>query len=353
MILHVPTNSPMDSYPQDYFPQGDSKTAHWYSLERGLDKGKKLFYYDYQNSEQPEQTFLFVHGNPENSYTYRHIRDELIASGKPMRIIAMDHIGFGLSDQADFEMVDMHHSANVLQLVEYLELTNITLIVHDWGGPIGVGAFIKQSSRVKNLLVMNTTIFPMPKEGFTYTTYPFRYFTWSMLALLVPEKLWGGVAAGVVCHASPNGFFPLAKILLKHIYLYASNKLKKDSPEYVFSQALRSPANAKSSMRNLKQTPVWGYGYQYVDAKYGKQNNSSYYRDMQAMVVNEWGADSDFKTIGFFGQWDPCGKDQVIDQWQQALPRMSDNTYKYTDVGHFIEEYKGVEMAQALINKLY
>lgn len=349
MQLHIPSNTPMRTYPQDYFPEGKIETAHWYTLERGLDKDKKLFYYDYQNSDSPEQTYLFVHGNPENSYTYRHIRDELIASGKPMRIIAMDHIGFGLSDQADFEMVDMHHSANVLQLVQHLELTNITLIVHDWGGPIGVGAFIKESQRVSNLLVMNTTVFPMPKEGYTYTNYPFPFLAWSMMSFLVPLKLWGGVAAGVVSHASPNGVFGLTKMLLKHLYLYGTKKLVPNSPEYVFSEAMRTQNNAASSLRNLKQTPVWGHGYQYHDAKYGKQNNASYYRDMQKMVSEEWGNKENMSVIGFFGQWDPCGKDEVIAQWQQALPQMNKNTFKFVDIGHFIEEYKGKEMALELL----
>ena len=52
---------------------------------------------------------------------------------------------------------------------------------------------------------------------------------------------------------------------------------------------------------------------------------------------------------GFFGQWDACGKDSVINQWQKALPQIQENCYKFSDVGHFIEEYKGPEMAEAIL----
>ena len=108
------SNSPLQDPPADYFPVGSD---NWFLIPEGKDAGKQMFYYDYSTAPgQPEAIVVFVHGNPESSYTYRHIRDSLIESGKPLRIIAMDHIGFGLSDQATFEMVEIHHSENLLQL---------------------------------------------------------------------------------------------------------------------------------------------------------------------------------------------------------------------------------------------
>ncbi len=52
---------------------------------------------------EPDETIVFVYGNPESSYTYRRIRDVLAVSSRPLRMIAMDQIGFGFSDQASFE----------------------------------------------------------------------------------------------------------------------------------------------------------------------------------------------------------------------------------------------------------
>ena len=156
----VLTNTPLENPPVDYCPAG---SQCWFKIPEGRDAGKTMFYYDHiVGNGEPEATVVFVHGNPECSYTYRFIRDALINSGRPLRLIAMDHIGFGLSDQASFEMVDMHHSANLLQWVRHLDLQEVSLVVHDWGGPIGVGTFAEDPGRIRNLLVMNTTIFPMP-----------------------------------------------------------------------------------------------------------------------------------------------------------------------------------------------
>ncbi len=122
MILN--SNTSLLKPPEDYCPQGSDQ---WFTIPEGYDAGKKIFYYDYVVGDaEPNSTIVFVHGNPESSYTYRHIRDSLIASGESARLIAMDHIGFGLSDQATFEMIDMHHSANLLQLIKHLDLTDVT-----------------------------------------------------------------------------------------------------------------------------------------------------------------------------------------------------------------------------------
>jgi pimeloyl-ACP methyl ester carboxylesterase len=77
---------------------------------------------------------VFVHGNPESSYPYRHVRDRLLQARACVRVIGVDHVAFGLSDQATFEMVDMHHARNLTQLVRHLDLRDVTLVVHDWGG---------------------------------------------------------------------------------------------------------------------------------------------------------------------------------------------------------------------------
>ena len=110
------SNSPLQDPPADYFPAGSD---NWFSIPEGKDAGKQLFYYDYTTGPgELKTTEVLVRGNPESSYTYRHIRDSLIEAGKPIRIIAMEHIGFGNSDQATcemVEMVEMHHSKNLLQ----------------------------------------------------------------------------------------------------------------------------------------------------------------------------------------------------------------------------------------------
>ena len=351
----IDSNTPLRQPPTDYCPPG---SGHWFTLPEGRDAGKKLFYYDHrcggsEVGETAAATVLFVHGNPESSYTYRHIRDDLMASGKPLRLVAMDHIGFGLSDQADFEMVDMHHAANVLQLVRHLDLRDLSLVVHDWGGPIGVGALIEDEWRVRDLLVMNTTIFPMPATGLTYTNYPLPWLPWASTPRLIPDALWGGVAGYVVSHAAPQGNLSFLSGVAAYLLKHGLRRIEPGTPEYVWAEALRTPANARSSKRNVRQTPVWGHGYTYTDARHGPQDNREWYRRMQAEVPARWGAAGrNIPVRGFFGQWDPCGKDEVIAQWHAALPNMANATRTYPEVGHFIEEYKGSEMAVALLEMM-
>lgn len=344
--MQIPTNTPMRHPPADYCPPD---SARWFTIPEGLDAGKTLFYSDHLCGEgKPEATVLLVHGNPENSYTYRHVRDALIASGRSLRIVAPDHVGFGLSDQADFEMVDMHHAANLIQLVRHLDLQDVRLVLHDWGGPIGAGALIQDPQRVAGVAVMNTTVFPMPGDGYTYRNYPFPWLPWFSTATLVPDALWGGVAAAVVAHASPQGFPAFLALAARWMGRHATGKITPDTPEYVWAQPFTTPANIRSSKRNVRQTPVWGHGYRYRDARHGVQDNHAFYRDLQARIGPAWG---ELPACGHFGQWDACGKESVIAQWQAALPRMQADTHRYPDVGHFIEEYKGAEIAEGILRQ--
>lgn len=349
LISRVAGNTPVREVPPDYYPAG---CEGWLALSDGPDTDKKQFFFDQTIGDgEPERTVVFVHGNPESSYTWRHVIAHLRNTAtEPLRIVAMDHIGFGLSDQADFEMVDMHHSANLLQLVRHLDLQDVTLVIHDWGGPIGTGAFIEDAWRVRNLLVMNTTIFPMPDDGITYTNYPLSWLPWASTPELIPDALWGGVAGYVVSHAHPQGTARFLSGVAKYVALFGARRIKSETPEYVWSEMLRSKANARSSKRNVRQTPFWGHGYRYTDPTHGLQDNRDYYRKLHEKVPAEWGpAGRNIDVCGYFGQWDACGKDSVIAQWHQALPKMESNTFKFEDVGHFIEEYKGEEMAAAIL----
>lgn len=349
--MDIQTNTPVRQPPSDYCPPGSER---WFKIPNGLDAGKTLFYYDHRvGDREPDFTVLLVHGNPENSYTYRHTRDELMASGRSLRIVAPDHIGFGLSDQADFEMVDMHHTANLIQLVRHLDLQRVVLVVHDWGGPIGIGALLQDPARVVGLSVMNTTVFPMPAEGMTYRNYPFPWLPWFLTAPLVPDALWGGVAAAVVPHAHPQGTVSFVATAARWLWRQGRGRITPDQPEYVWAQAFTTPANIRSSKRNVRQTPYWGHGYRYTDARHGVQDNHAFYADIQARIAAEWGPQGrNIPVCGHFGRWDACAKDSVIAQWHAALPQMAARTALYEDVGHFVEEYKGPEIARGILDMM-
>ena len=344
-------NTPLRHFPDDYIPE---ESGRWFILSEGPDVGKKLFFYDFIVEKedgpegQPIPTIVFVHGNPESSYTYSQTRDELVKHAtQTMRVIAMDHIGFGLSDQASFEMVDMHHAANLTQLIEFLDLNNVTLVVHDWGGAIGIGAFIDQAERVANLVLMNTTVFPIPLQGLNYTTFPFKYLGWNSFGYRTPWQLWKHVAPLVMYSGvgQLNFFKRIGDYFLRAILgrLTEGERMYRD----MFSTRI----NALSSKRNVKQTKVWGHGYYYHDANLGLQDNRSFYKNIQKKISLYWGSEGQNITVrAFFGEWDPTARSDVQDQWLEALPQLQGHISTFPDAGHFVEEHKFEEIAQGILD---
>lgn len=346
--MKVQSNSPLRSVPDDYCPEGSAK---WFEIPGGYDAGKRLFYYDFTIGNQaPDATVLFVHGNPECSYTYRHARDVLVNSGANLRIVAADNIGFGVSDQATYEMVDRHHAANLKHLIEMLDLKDVILVVHDWGGPIGVGAFLGEMDRVSGLVVANSTIFPMPTGGMTYSNGPIPWMPWRYFPFIVPDSAWGGLAATILRNSNPGSNIGLLLRSVRTMLRFVLHQIPPGTADYVFSESLRSKVNARSSKRNVLQTPAWGYGYTYEDARFGVQTNYAFYEEMQEQVPLQWGANGrNIPAAGHFGRWDPCGKESVICQWQKAIPRITEDLHSYPGIGHFVEEEKGPEIAASIL----
>lgn len=104
------------------------------------------------------QPILFVHGNPTWSFAWRNLVKDLSAD---YRTIAVDHIGCGFSDKPqDYEYTLENHIRNVCELIEQLDLKDITLVAHDWGGAIGIGAVGRRLDRFKRIVLMNTAAFP-------------------------------------------------------------------------------------------------------------------------------------------------------------------------------------------------
>ncbi len=339
-------NTPVCSIPDDYVSPGESK---WFVLPSGPDAGKKLFYYDEVIGEgEPESTLLFVHGNPESSYTYRQTIDSVKSkANKAYRVIAMDHIGFGLSDQATFEMVDMHHSNNLKQLITYLDLHTVTLVIHDWGGAIGVGAMIDTPERVSSLVLMNTTIFPMPRQGWNFTNFPFSgKLSWNSLGYLTPWACWRLVPPMVMF--SGVGRLRFVTRAISVLARAAIGQLSE--AERLYRDMFTTKANALSSMRNVKQTKHWGHGYCYYDSSLGWQDNRAFYKNMQEHIAECWGASGqNINVRAFWGEWDPTAQASVQKQWTDALPQMRDFVQLYPDRGHFVEEHEYEDIAQAVV----
>lgn len=121
--------------------------------------GLKYHYLD----EGEGEPVVMVHGNPSWSFYYRNL---VLALRDRYRCIVPDHIGCGLSEKPDDDRYDYTLSQRIddlEQLLEQLEVRQaITLVVHDWGGMIGMAYAVRHPERIKRLVILNTGAFPLP-----------------------------------------------------------------------------------------------------------------------------------------------------------------------------------------------
>ncbi|MDD3180405.1 MAG: alpha/beta fold hydrolase [Opitutaceae bacterium] len=109
-----------------------------------------------------EEAVVMVHGNPTWSFFYRNLVRAL--RGR-FRCIVPDHLGCGLSDKPQgYEYALASHIANIETLLRHAGLKRWHLVVHDWGGPIGLGAALRNPLGLGRVVIMNTAAFrgPMP-----------------------------------------------------------------------------------------------------------------------------------------------------------------------------------------------
>lgn len=118
-----------------------------------LSSGPTLSYID----EGQGRAVVMLHGNPTWSYFYRNVVQRLSGSA---RCIVPDHIGCGFSDKPqDYSYTLAQHVENTLELLEAAGVEAFDLIVHDWGGAIGMAVAEALRDRVGRLVVMNTAAF--------------------------------------------------------------------------------------------------------------------------------------------------------------------------------------------------
>ncbi|MEM7300906.1 MAG: haloalkane dehalogenase [Pseudomonadota bacterium] len=122
----------------------------------------------YLDEGSGDETYLCLHGQPTWSYLYRHMIPVFTAAGG--RVVCPDWFGFGKSDKPDAdETYTFHfHRTMMLRFIEALDLKNITLVVQDWGGVLGLTIPQEMPERFSRLIIMNTAIATgvKPSDGF-------------------------------------------------------------------------------------------------------------------------------------------------------------------------------------------
>lgn len=135
----------------------DSKETHqWIDKKEYPFKAKfiqsehgKIHYLD----EGSGQVLLFVHGNPNWSFGYRKLIQHF---SKNYRCVAIDHIGFGLSDKPfDVSYLPQFHSKNLEWVIRKLDLKDVIIFMHDWGCPISIHYAERHPANVKGIVAFN------------------------------------------------------------------------------------------------------------------------------------------------------------------------------------------------------
>jgi len=100
------------------------------------------------------EVVVLVHGTPSWSFEYRHLIPVL---ARTRRVIAVDHLGFGLSDRpTDFAYTPEAHTQVLREVIDGLGLTRFAMAVHDYGGPIALPIAVAEPERISSLVLMNT-----------------------------------------------------------------------------------------------------------------------------------------------------------------------------------------------------
>lgn len=195
-MIHHPRFGDVLRTPDDRFTNlSDFPFApHWIDDLPGYE-GMRWHYLD-DGPRDAKQTFLCLHGEPSWSYLYRKMTPHFIASGA--RVVAPDFFGFGKSDKPVDDAIyttDFHRDA-LIAFIERLDLTNLTLVVQDWGGLLGLTLPLHMPQRIARLLIMNTafSIGAAPSPGF---------IAWREYAKNTPDMPVGGLLLRATPHLTP------------------------------------------------------------------------------------------------------------------------------------------------------
>lgn len=241
---------------------------------------------------------VMVHGNPTWSWEYRHLIKALSGSH---RCIAPDHIGFGLSDKpVEWEYLPEQHADNLDRLLESLDLRNATIVVNDWGGPIGLSWAIAHPERIKAIVITNSWCWPVDDDWY------FRAFS--------------GFVGG-----------PIGRRLIHKRNFFART---------IVRAAFGDKSRLTASIRHHVEMPLaipeerkanWVFPGQIV-------GSTPWLREL-------WDArgamDGKVRLIAW-GMKDIAFREKELNRWTEAFPDA--HVVRFSDAGHFVAEERSVEL---------
>ncbi len=268
--------------------------SHWLDLD-----GLRYHYLD----EGQGHPIVFVHGNPTWSFYFRELVKDL---RNDYRCIVPDHIGCGLSDKPGddrYEYVLQRRIDDLEKLLDHLGVREkATLVLHDWGGAIGMGWALRRPGRLARLVLLNTAAFLMPASK------------------RLPFSLWfvrncRGLAAlavrGFNGFAWPATFMACRKPMLPE--LRAAYRGPYDSWQ-----------NRIATLRFVQDIPL-------------KPSDRSY---ATARWIDEHVTDiGDTPMLICWGEHDFVFDHHFLTEWRRRFPRAEVHTF--SDAGHYVLEDAG------------
>lgn len=271
--------------------------------------------YHYLNEGKGEPVVM-VHGNPSWSFYYRNLVTEL---SHQYQCIVPDHIGCGLSDKPSDQEYDytLNQRINDLEtLLDHLEIKkDITLVVHDWGGMIGMGYAARHPERIKRLVILNTGSFNLP------STKKF------------PLPLWicRNTYLGTVLVRGFNAFSSIAS------YVGVKRRPMSKQVRKAYVAPFNSWKNRISTLRFVQDIPLHPTDRNYKLVESIDQSLQEF---------------QNVPTLICWGLKDFVFDESFLDTWKQKMPHAEVN--EFADCGHYILEDASnevINLVQSFLSK--
>jgi haloalkane dehalogenase len=187
-------------------------------------KGLRLHYVDEKPKGNPNaEPIVMLHGNPTWSYLYRNFVPPLLEAG--YRCIVPDHMGYGKSEKTidRGEYLLKKKIEYFTDVMDQLDLRDITLVMQDWGGGIGLGYAVEHADRIKRLILMSTWAFVFPEDVPDETIPP-------LLAMCRKPEV--GETMLLAYNVFIEGFLPLAIVRKEKITPQLMAAYRAPFPDY-------------------------------------------------------------------------------------------------------------------------
>jgi len=298
-VTEVPESLRQRSADRSGFAEEYTFDSHWIRTPDGIQH-----YVD----EGSGPILLMVHGNPTWSFAWRHLIRDL---SKNYRVIAIDHLGCGFSEKpADAEYTLDRHIHRLTELVCTLNLQDVTLFAHDWGGAIGMGCAGRHAERFSRFVLMNTA-------AFRSTRIPLRI---------------------AVCRIPGLGAFGMQGL---NLFSIAALYMAVERPLSAVAKAgLLAPFNSWSNRVAVKE---------FVHDIPMKPGHRSYQTLVQVEESLALHSDKPMQLI--WGMKDWCFSPEFLREFEQRCPHAA--VHEITEAGHYVFEdahQEVIEVSRSFMN---